>query len=491
MQLLHTQDSLRLTGSKHPEEQGPTMAQTITFGTDGWRAVIADDFTLENLGRVALATGRYLKKSKKIKNGIVVGYDARFMSREFAEHTAYILGNAGIRVRLADSIVSTPMISLVTKLENAAGGIVITASHNPPRYNGFKIKGDFGGPAHPEMIAKVEKELAKVLKKKKLPPGKKNLAQLLDKRIVSYVSMKKTYLDHVAARIDLDMIRSSGLKVLYDVMYGAGQRVLDEVLPDIRQIHNIHNPGFGGTNPEPLAKNLRELMKGTRDGGYDIGIATDGDADRIGAVDEQGRFVDSQRIFALLLKYLVEQKGMRGDVAKSFSVTQLVDKQCARYGLTLFETPIGFKHICRLMTERDVLIGGEESGGLGVMGHIPERDGIYLGLLLIEMMATRKKSLSALVQELMDDYGNHEFQRIDAHMTENEKTAIMKKYKKGVKEIGGYPVIGRKDIDGHKFFVKGGWVLVRASGTEPLVRFYAEGESTEMVDTLLAAAMKK
>jgi phosphomannomutase len=229
-------------------------------------------------------------------------------------------------------------------------------------------------------------------------------------------------------------------------------------------------------------------MRRVKEERFGIGIATDGDADRIGAVDERGDFVDSHRIFALLLQYLVEQKGMSGDVVKSFSVTRMIDKQCAKYGLAMRETPVGFKYICREMTERDVLIGGEESGGLGVKGHLPERDGIFLGLLLCELMAVRKKPLSALVQELMDEYGQHEFKRIDLHVTEREKATLMKKFQKGVREIGGHPVTGRTDMDGYKFFVDGGWVLVRASGTEPLIRFYAEADSVAKVDALLASA---
>lgn len=464
------------------------MTQPIKFGTDGWRAVIADDYTFANLEKVALATARYFKNHKKIRNGIIIGYDARFMSREFAEKSAEVMANAGIKVKLADSIVSTPMISLLTKLDNAAGGIVITASHNPPKYNGFKIKGDFGGPAHPEMITKVEKELAKVLKMKKLPPLKQSYGQLVSKGKIVPISMRQRYLDDLATKIDLNLIRRSGIRILYDVMHGAGQGVLDQVLPDVRQIHETFNPSFGGINPEPLAQNLTELSRMVKSGGYHIGIATDGDADRIGAVDENGEFVDSHRIFCLLLKYLVEQKGMTGEVVKSFSVTQMVDKMCAKYGLIMHETPIGFKHICRMMTEHDVLIGGEESGGLGVKGHIPERDGIFLGLMLCELMAVRQKSLSTLVAELMAEFGQHEFKRIDLHVSEKEKSAIMAKYRKGVKEIAGFSVSGRKDTDGHKFFVDGGWVLVRASGTEPLIRFYAEGGSVAQVDALLEAA---
>ncbi len=467
------------------------MSQAIKFGTDGWRAVIADDYTFANLDRVALATARYFSRHKKIRNGVIIGYDARFMSREFAERSAHVMADAGITVKLADSIVSTPMISLLTKLDNAAGGIVITASHNPAKYNGFKIKGDFGGPAHPEMIARVERELAAVMKRKTLPPPRQTFDQLVARGKIVPIAMKQRYLDDIAGKLDLEKIRRSGIRVMYDAMYGAGLGVLDSVLPAATQIHATFNPSFGGTNPEPLAQNLTELMRRVKEERFDIGIATDGDADRVGAVDENGNFVDSHRIFSLLLQYLVEQKGMTGEVVKSFSVSRMVDQQCERYGLTMHETPVGFKHICRLMTERDVLIGGEESGGLGVKGHIPERDGIFLGLMLCELMATRKKPLGALVRELMDRYGVHEFRRIDLHLTEREKTAIMKKFERGVQEIAGYPVTGRKDTDGYKFFVEGGWVLVRASGTEPLIRFYAEGSSIAQVEALLKSATGK
>lgn len=467
------------------------MAKTITFGTDGWRAVIADDYTYANLEKVALATARYFARYRNRKHGIVIGYDARFMSREFAEKSAEVMANAGLTIKLADSIVSTPMVSLITKLDNATGGIVITASHNPARYNGFKIKGDFGGPAHPEMIALVEKELAKVVRMKNLPRPKRVFAQLVASGKIVPTSMRRRYVENIAGKINLQLIKQSGLRILYDVMYGAGMGVLDEVLPDVKQIHEVFNPSFGGTNPEPLAQNLTELMRRVPEERFDIGIATDGDADRIGAVDEHGQFVDSHRIFSLLLKYFVEQKKMTGDVVKSFSVTQMVDRQCAKYGLTMVETPVGFKHICRYMTDHDVLIGGEESGGLGVKGHLPERDGIFLGLLLCEMIAVRRKPLSALVQELFDEFGVHVFKRVDLHLTEKEKRAVMRKYDRGVREIAGYPVTGRKDTDGHKFFVDGGWLLVRASGTEPLIRFYAEADSAAKVDALLDSATRR
>ena len=461
------------------------MTQSIRFGTDGWRAVIADDFTFANLERVALATARYFKRHRNVRNGIVIGYDARFMSREFAEKAAETIAGTGITVKLADSIVSTPMISLLTKLEAAAGGVVLTASHNPAKYNGFKIKGDFGGPAHPEMIAQVERELAKVLRLKRLPPQRDTFPGLVRKRKIVPISMKQRYLDDLGTKLDLARIRSSGVKILYDAMYGAGQGVLPSVVPGVVQMRADFNPSFGGVNPEPLAQNLAELIRRVPAEGFHIGIATDGDADRIGAVDERGNFVDSHKIFSLLLKYLVEQKGLRGEVVKTLSVTKMVDLQCAKYGLTLHETPIGFKHVCRHMTEGDILIGGEESGGLGVKTHIPERDGIFLGLMLCEMMAVRGKSLGDLVQELTDEYGPHEFRRVDLHVTEKEKAAIMKRFAGSVRSIGGYPVTARKDIDGHKFFVDRGWLLLRASGTEPLIRVYAEGDSMAVVDALL------
>jgi len=461
----------------------------IVFGTDGWRAVIADDFTFVNLEKVALATARYFKQHKKIKNGIVIGYDARFMSREFAEKSAEVIANAGISVLLSDGIATTPAVSLMTKLERAAGGVVITASHNPAKYNGFKIKGDYGGPAHPEMVADLERHLAKVMRLKRPPKGRHTFQELVDRGTIRLIGMKQRYLDDLMTKIDFERIRESGIRILYDAMHGAGQNVIRSVLPTVAEIRGTFNPSFGGANPEPLAHNLAELMQRVKNEGYNIGLATDGDADRIGAVDEQGQFVDSHRIFSLLLKYLVEQKEMTGEVAKSFSVTTMVDDQCARYGLTLHETAIGFKHLCRLMTERDILLAGEESGGLGVKGHIPERDGIFLGLLLCEMMAVRGKPLSALVEELMQEYGYHEFRRVDLHVTEKRKAAIMKRFRGALRDIGGVPVTGRKDTDGTKYFVEGGWVLVRASGTEPLVRFYAEAGSREKVDTLLEDAI--
>ncbi len=479
----------KTTTTKKPTNK-QTIQPAIKFGTDGWRGIIADDFTFANLEKVAQATADYFSSHPKIKNGIVIGYDARFLSKEFAERSAIVLANNGIKVIISDKISSTPMVSLATKKLNAAGGIVITASHNPPKYNGFKIKGDFGGPAHLEMIAEVEKILAVILKSKSPLSFPKSLKQLLDERCIECIDMTAMYLNDISTKIDLKSIEDSGIRILHDAMYGAGMHVMNKIVP-ATEIHATFNPSFAGTNPEPTESNLSVLMSKVPKEHFHLGIATDGDADRVGAVDENGKFVDSHKIFSLLVKYFVEEKKWRGEVVKSFSVTDMVDKQCAKYGLTLHTTSIGFKHICRLMTEKSVLVGGEESGGLGVMGHLPERDGVYLGLLLAEIMVKRQKRLSELVDELQNEFGTHLFKRVDAHVTEEEKKSILERCEKNPRYLGEYAVQEIDKLDGYKFRVEKGWVLVRASGTEPLIRFYAEADSSEKIDHLLNAAMGK
>ena len=460
----------------------------IKFGTDGWRGLIAADFTFDNVAKVALATANYFKRHKRIKNGIVIGYDSRFLSKEFAQTTAEVLANKGIKVIISDKISSTPMVSLLTVKLKAAGGIVITASHNPAKYNGFKIKGDFGGPAHPEMIEKVEKELKKVLKTRIV--NKKTYAELVEKGTIKEMDFTAVYVEDLRTKLDLPLIAASGIKIANDSMYGAGMGVMSQLVPLRAEIRSTYNPSFGGGHPEPIPQNLKDLSSTVVMKGCDIGIATDGDADRVGALDENGAFVDSHRIFAILLKYLVTVKHQTGEVAKSISVSQMINKMCLKYGLKLNETPVGFKYLCRLMTERDILIAAEESGGLGLKAHLPERDGIYVGLLLAEVMATRKLKLSELVEELMLEFGWHYYNRIDAHITEKQKKKILAAYKKGVKSLAGMVVRKVETRDGFKLFFDDAWVLVRASGTEPLIRFYAEADSVLRVDALLKAAME-
>lgn len=311
---------------------------------------------------------------------------------------------------------------------------------------------------------------------------------MLSKGVIKEIDFTSAYVSDIQSKLDLNVIKSSGIRIAYDAMHGAGQGVLEQLVPIAVSLRNTYNPSFGGSHPEPLPQHLKELSATIVLSKCDIGIATDGDADRVGAFDERGEFVDSHRIFALLLKYFVEIKGLKGEVAKSFSVSQIINKMCDKYGLTLHETPIGFKHLCRLMTERDILVAAEESGGLGVKGHLPERDGIYIGLLLCEIMAVRKKRLSELVEEVMTEFGWHYFNRIDAHLTEKEKKRILGVYKKGVKSLAGQDVLRVETKDGFKLFVKNGWVLVRASGTEPLIRFYAEADTPGNVESLLKSA---
>jgi len=458
----------------------------ITFGTDGWRAIIADDFTYDNLYKVAEATARYFKRHKKIENGVVIGYDARFMSGDFAAFTARVLGNRGIKVFLSDTISSTPMVSLAITKRKAAGGVVITASHNPPRYNGFKLKEEYGGAALPEMIDRLEKHVHKLIDQDKQRPRRsKTIEQLQKEDMVKKVDLTKMYVNDIKKKIDIDTIKEAGVKIAYDAMYGAGAGVIGQLVDSVTELRAKYNPSFGGINPEPLPQNIGPLFDAMKSGGYHIGFATDGDADRITAVDEKGQFVDPHRIFALLIKYLYEYKGLRGTVVKSFSVTELVDKMCERYNIPLHITPIGFKHICREMVEGDVLIGGEESGGIGIQNHIPERDGILIGLLLCEMVAVREKKLSELVDELMEEYGYHFYNRIDQQVPKKEQSRIIRSFKKGMDSIAGYPVKSRNNLDGYKYYLDNSWLLVRSSGTEPVIRYYVESDSPEKVEKIL------
>ncbi|HZV12451.1 MAG TPA: phosphoglucomutase/phosphomannomutase family protein [Candidatus Kapabacteria bacterium] len=466
------------------------MATKIVFGTDGWRGVIAQDFTFDNLERVAHAAAAYFKKLKNVKRGVVVGYDARFLSREFAEATARVLASQGVTAWLTEGITTTPMVSFAVARKRCAAGIVITASHNPAIYNGFKLKGSYGGPAFPEDVHLVEENLAKLTAPK---TALKSYAECVEKKLIRPFDAKQMYLDYLPTKLDLDLIRKTGAHIVYDPMYGAGIHTMNKIIPDVVQLHNEHNASFTGIDhPEPMGEYLGELIQTMRKSGhkYHVGLATDGDADRIGAVDEDGNFVDSHRLFMLTLKYLYEDKGLRGEVAKTVSLTSMVDAYCKANKIKLHETPVGFKYISKLIVERDILIGGEESGGYATSLHIPERDGIFNGLLICEMMAKRGKSLSQLVRELHAELGIHRYRRIDMRTTEEHKQKILKKAQSGIKTLGKYVVRSTNTRDGFKFMVDKGWLLIRASGTEPLLRYYAEGATADQVDALLNAGMK-
>ncbi len=463
----------------------------IKFGTDGWRGLIARDYTFDNLTLVAHATARYVRTMQKKGASVVVGYDTRFLSRQFAEETARVLAANGITVYLTDTISSTPQVSFHTKAKKANLGVVITASHNPAEYNGFKVKASFGGPAIPEQITQIEKELDAL--KGKAPSMKvETLETYIKQKMIRMFDAKESYVRYLRKKIDFDLIAKSGLKVVYDPMHGAGINFMHQILPEAFEIHGWHNPGFGEVDhPEPIAECLDPLMRTVKKQKADVGLATDGDADRLGMVDHTGAFVDSHRIFMLLMKYLHQDKKRRGAVVKTVSLTSMVNKFCEQHGITLYETPVGFKHVAKLMAEEKILIGGEESGGLGTSLHIPERDGIFNGLLILEMMAARKKSLKELCDELDEEYGPHRYRRIDAKVTEQQKKQIMQACAKRPLKIGRYNVLHIDDRDGYKFTVDGGaWLLVRASGTEPLIRFYSEASSINKVNELLDEAMK-
>jgi phosphomannomutase len=462
------------------------VKQSIKFGTDGWRAIIAQEFTVENVARVTEATGIWLNERFE-KASVVVGHDCRFGGELFMHTVAAVLVQQGIKVFMAEGFVSTPMISLAAHRQGCEIGIILTASHNPPAYNGFKLKAKFGGPLQPEKINEIESIIPDTCT---VDYASFSITQALQSGKIEVLPLEAMYLEHVRANFDLQAIQSSGLRLMYDAMYGAGQRVIPQVLPGTQLLHCEHNPTFYGQAPEPIAKNLQELA------GYikthqpiDCALATDGDADRIGLYDSRGEFVDSHHIILLLIHYLVKYKGMSGKVAIAFSVTPRVYKMCEHYGLAHTTTKIGFKEIAAIMVEEDVLLGGEESGGIAVKGHIPERDGIWMGLILWEFMAKSGKSLEALIEEVYAIVGPFKFERNDLHITEELKQKILKNCQENkYTSFGKYQVQERKTTDGFKYFLDADrWVMIRPSGTEPVLRTYAEAPTLEEVREILKA----
>ncbi len=462
----------------------------IKFGTDGWRAIIAQDFTVENVKRVTEATAKWLKKNFK-EPSVVVGHDCRFAGELFVETIAKVLGHEGIHVYMAKGFISTPMISLGTLRKKASLGIVITASHNPPSYNGYKLKGHFGGPLLPDKIQEIEDIIPP---KSALDTESISLTELVRNKMVEVIDLETMYCDHVKANFDLDAIHKSGLNFAYDAMYGAGQNVIKRLFPEVETLHCDYNPSFMGQAPEPIHKNLLEFSKYIKDAKGDIacGLATDGDADRIGLYDSDGNFVDSHHIILLLIKYLVEQKKMTGKVVTAFSVTPRVLKMCKHFKLEQETVKIGFKHIAAIMTTEDVLLGGEESGGIAVKGHIPERDGIWMGLIIWEFMAKSGKTLKQLIKEVYEITGSFAFERYDLHLKEELKNEIVENCKAGkMKAFGKYKVERMEDTDGWKYFFNNDeWLMIRASGTEPVLRTYAESSSRENAFAILDEAKK-
>jgi phosphomannomutase len=459
----------------------------IKFGTDGWRAIIAKDYTVDNVKRVAEGTALWMVKNGFTK--VVIGHDCRFGGQMFTETTARVFGAHGIKVNMAKGFVSTPMVSLGVVKTKSDLGVVITASHNPPSYNGYKLKSSFGGPSIPAHIAEVEDLLPDSVDRE-LP----ELDEMFEKGLLNYIDLENIYIEHVKENFDLDMIKNTGLTIAYDAMYGAGQRAMQKILPDAVLLHCDDDPSFKGQAPEPIHRNLTELsnlIKG--DPNIVLGIANDGDADRIGMYDEDGKFVDSHHILLLLLLYLSKYKNQTGKVVITFSVTEKMRKMAEIFGLEYEVTKIGFKYIAEIMTKEDVLVGGEESGGLAVKGHIPERDGIWIGLMILEFMAKTGKSLKALIQEVYDLVGAFSFDRDDLHLKEEQKQAIIEKCKNSpYQSFGKYTVKSLETIDGFKFILSDDeWLMMRPSGTEPVLRVYAQAASQEGVRAILDAAKEE
>ena len=455
----------------------------IKFGTDGWRAIIAKEYTVDNVRRVAEGTAKWMKEKGYDK--VVIGHDCRFGGEMFAGVVTQVFGAYGIKVNLAKGFVSTPMVSLGVVKTKSQLGVVITASHNPPSYNGYKLKSIHGGPSIPSDIAEVEALLPDV-STIEVP----SLEKMMEDGLLNYVDLEGMYLDHVEANFDMDAIRNSGQKIAYDAMYGAGMNAVQKLLPDAIFLHCDDNPGFKGQAPEPIHRNLQELSDTIKnDPEITCGLANDGDADRIGMYDGDGNFVDSHHLLLLLLWYMHDYKNLRGKVIVTFSVTDKMKKFAESLGLEVEVTKIGFKYIAEIMINEDVLVGGEESGGLAVKGHIPERDGIWMGLLIFEFMAKTGKTLKELIAELYEKVGSFNSDRADLHIKEEQKLAVIEKCKNDpYQAFGDYQVQSIETIDGYKFFLSDDeWAMIRPSGTEPVLRVYAQAPTAEKVRSILDA----
>jgi len=463
----------------------------IEFGTDGWRGVIADDFTYENVRRVSAAIAAYVLKHEDPARGLIVGYDTRFASKAFARAASEVLAAAGIPVKLANDYTPTPAVSLAVKQLGAAGGVVITSSHNPWNWNGVKFKGKFGGSATPQIIKGIEEQLHAGAS----PKG--------NKAAIEEVDFKQAYITTICQFADLDLITKARLKFAVDSMYGSGRGVLTKIFAD----HGIEhvairqelNPLFPGINPEPIEPNVALLQQTVVKEGCQAGLVTDGDADRIGAATEDGTFVDSHKIFSVLLRWILERKKWPGEVVRAFNTTRMVDRIAKKYGRKLNECAIGFKYMADLMMEREIVIGGEESGGIGYSRYLPERDGTLNALLLANVMAEERKTLGQLVADLQREFGPHFYGRLDLHIPEEVKQqAIQRARSDGTRQLGSYSILKKETLDGVKFFLDAptngngaeAWVLLRASGTEPLLRVYAEAAFPELVHEILSSADK-
>ncbi len=472
------------TRTKTKRRRKAAAAPAIRFGTDGWRGVIGRDFNRENVDLVGRALARYLVQFEDLRKGVFVAYDTRFSADRFACRVAEVLTSVGVDVKLASAPTPTPALSYAVRHHGAAAGIMLTASHNMPEWLGIKLKAGYGGSASARAVREVERMLADPKRLPRIAP---------QPRRVEVVDLKPDYLARLSELVDLTRIADAGLRLAIDPMHGAGCGYLRALLEErgitCIEVRGARDPLFGGTQPEPLEANLGPLRVAVLENDCDAGLATDGDADRVGAFDANGRYVDPHKIFCLIFRHLVERRGLTGGVARTFSVSKMVDRMAEKYGLACEETPIGFKYIAELMLERDLLIGGEESGGIGIRPHLPERDGLLISLLLAEIIAVEGQPLADCVEALQRDFGPLHYCRVDLHLDPPQKQrALARLADDSLRKIGDKVVVGREDLDGIKFhLLNAGWVLARASGTEPVLRIYAEAPDPELLDRVVAA----
>jgi alpha-D-glucose phosphate-specific phosphoglucomutase len=459
---------------------------TIKFGTDGWRGIIADDFTFANARIVAHAIARYVVRCEDARKGVLIGYDHRFGADRIAAAAAEVISSAGTPVWLTDKPCPTPAISLLVRQRQAAGGLMITASHNPYSWNGIKYKASYGSSALPSIVAQIEIELNNVLTSvvPVLPP---------QKNVIHSLEPRAPYLDTVEKLIDWQRLRDAKFRFVVDPMYGSASGLLQELFARngvvSEEIRNTRDPRFGGIHPEPIEPHINALGEAVVAGKFDAGLAADGDGDRIGAIDRDGTFINPHQIFALMAWHLISTRKLPGDIAKTFSVTKLIDKIAAKYGRKLHEVPIGFKYICELMLEQNILIGGEESGGIGTSLYLPERDATVSALFLAELMAWHGKSLGELLQVLYAEFGQFHYGRVDLDVKPGQKEkAIAYFSSEKLTRLLDWPVTRREDMDGIKIYLGDiGWLLVRASGTENLLRVYSETNNPAITKRVLQA----
>ena len=464
------------------------LMASIKFGTDGWRGIIDEDFTVPHARLVAHAIARYVVRAEDPRRGVLIGYDHRFLSDSVAEAIAEVISSTGTPVWLADKPCPTPAISLLVRQRKAAGGIVVTASHNPSSWNGIKYKASYGSSALPSIVAQIEQELAQVLSARmpELPP-RKELIQTLEPRA--------PYLDTVEKLIDWERVRDSKFRFVIDPMHGSAAGLLAALFRrngvPCEEIRGSRDPRFGGVHPEPIEPHIHALAQAVREGKFDAGFAADGDGDRIGAIDRDGTFVNPHQIFSLLVWHLVGTRKLPGDIAKTFSVTKLIDALARKFDRRLHEVPVGFKYICELMLEQNVLIGGEESGGIGTSLYLPERDATVSALLLAELMAWHGKTLGELISALHSEFGEHQYGRVDIDVTKAQRErAIAHFSSQEFKQLEDWPVTHRENMDGIKIYLGDvGWVMVRASGTENLLRIYSETSNKQTTQKVLRATV--